>query len=378
MAVPPGHYQRLRMTISGGRVQTSAGGFADITTAPLVVEMPLPAELTLDAEDSRTLLVTWDVENSLLPDNSVHPAMAAAVSLRQQLLDLVFVTCPNIDTVFVVRADKNWVVDSFGLKGRPTYLAVDPDSSRQNLYVLTSGDGMVKVVDLSSYRVVDFFPVPLNDAPTFMTINPDGTEAFLLDEHSGYLSRMDLTTGRIKARVLLGYQPKYMAYLNDQNLLAVSLSLSQRVLFLDPTTLGTVGTVSTGSAPSGLAIANGQLYIAESDDNTVSVVDPANRTTLSRFSVGFGPRRMLGIDDQIYVSNFQDGSLSVLVPGQLGVVQQVIGLGRPQEMVFDQFYRRLYVADEEKGALAVVNTNSNLLQGEITLGAKPLGLVVVQ
>ncbi len=132
------------------------------------------------------------------PTTSLDLALTVVTPLRQLPVDLVFVSCPDIDTVFVVRADKNWVVDSFGVKGRPTYLAIDPDLSRQRLYVLASRDRTVKVVDLSSFRVVDFFTVPLNDAPTFMAISPDGRWAFLLDEDSGYLSRMDLTTGQYR------------------------------------------------------------------------------------------------------------------------------------------------------------------------------------
>lgn len=378
VAVPPGRYQRLRMTVTGGKVQAADGKFAAIGTEPFVVEMSLPEEMILQAEDSRTLLLTWDVENSLQPDNSVQPVLTAAPSVKQLLRDLVFVACPDIDTVFVIRADKNWVVDSFGLKGRPTYMAVDPDSSRQRLYVLAARDKMVKVLDLSSYRVVDYYQIHLNDMPTFMTISPDGTAAFLLDEQSGYLSRMDLTTGRISSRILLGFRPKYAVYLADQGMLAVSLSLSQRVLLLDPVNLGTQGVISTGSLPQGLAVADGQLYIAESGGNAVSIVDLNSRSTQNRLSVGLGPLRLLGANDQVYVSNFADGTISVLAPGQLGVVQEIFGLGRPKEMAFDQFYFRLYVTNEEEGALAVVNANTNLLIGHVSLGAKPLGLAVVQ
>jgi len=47
-------------------------------------------------------------------------------------------------------------------------------------------------------------------------------------------------------------------------------------------------------------------------------------------------------------------------------------------MVFFKFYFRLYVADEEKAALAVINTNSNRLVKYIFLGARPFDLDVIQ
>lgn len=378
LSVPPGHYQRLRMTITAGEMENPDGQYISLIREPLVVQMSVAGALNLEEYDSRSLFITWDVESSLLTDNSLHPVLIAAPPTRQLQLDLIFVTCPNIDTVFAVRADKNWVVDSFGLKGRPTYLAIDPDTSRQRLYVLATDDRMVKVVDLSSFRVLDYYSVPLNDMPSFMTISPDGRAAYLLDEQSGYLSRMDLTTGRISARVLLGYRPGYAIYLDKQNLLAVSLTLSQRVVLLDPENLGIVGTITTGSGPQGLAVSENQLYVAESGDNSVSITDLDNRNSQSRIAVGFGPRRLQEIGSQIYVSNYQDGTVSVLLPGQLGVVQDIFDLGRPLEMVYDQFYRRVYVADEEAAALAVINASANQFLRRIYLGAKPFGLAVIQ
>lgn len=377
-AVPPGLYHRLRLTMSRGEVKKADGKYAVVADEPFQVEGDLTAPVSLKAGDSRSLLISWDTRNSLQAGDTLQPVLVVAPSLRQLLLNLVFVACPDIDTVFVVRADKDWVVDSFGLPGRPTYLAVDPDPSRQLLYVLTSQDRMVKVVDLSSFRVVDFFTVPLNDTPTFMVINPDGNGAYLLDENNGYLSRMDLTTGQSLARVSLGYRPTYVAYLGGHNLLAVSLSLSQKVLLLDPMTLAATGSISTDSSPQGVMVFDNKLYVAEYGGNSVSITDLTHRGNQSRLTVGFGPRRLLATDDQIYVSNYRDGSLSVLVPDQLGVIEEIYGLGRPLEMAFDQFYRRLYVADEDTAALAVLDVNSNLLLGRITLGAKPLGLAVIQ
>jgi len=375
-AVPPGSYKSLRMTVTGGMMWKAEGGYVDIAQEPFDVEVGLTPGLNLEPEDSRSLFVTWDVEKSLDLDNKLRPFFTVTPSLKQLPVDLIYVACPDIDTIFVVRADKNWVVDSFGLKGGPTYLVIDPDPLRRRLYVLASRERTIKVVDLSSYRVIDYLPIPLNDEPTFMAVSSDGQGAFLLDERSGYLSRMDLNTGRSDARVLLGFRPNYAVFLEEQNLLAVSLSLSQRVVLLDPMTLAEVRTIPSGSSPRGLLVAENQLYIAESGDDTVSVFDLDGRDGQRRLMVGGGPRRLSEVDNRIYVSNYESGSLSVLMSGQLGVVQEIPGLGRPQEMAFDRAYRRLYVSDGE--GLSVIDVNANLLLGRIVLGARSLGLDVIQ
>ena len=376
-SVPPGNYQRLRFAVTKGESQNSENRYIVVSTEPFYLEVDLARGLEIEPEESVSIFITWDLQNSIGPNNTLDLDLTVRPPMKQLLTNLVYVACPDIDTIFIVRADNNWVVDSFGIKGGPTYLAIDPDS-RQFLYVLTSRDRMIKAVELTSYRVVNFFSVPLNDNPTFMIINPNGKSAFLLDEKNGYLTRIDLTTGQILARVQLDGMPNYAAFLEAQNQLAVSLSLSQKVLLLDPASLRLMRTITTGSSPCGLTVFDNQLIVAEYGDNTVSVVDLANRGVQSRLSVGFGPRRLQKSDNQIYVSNYQEGSLSVLVPRQLGVVKEIYGLGLPLEMTFNQSYLRLYVTDEEKGALAVIDTNSNRLLGHIFLGARPLGLEIIQ
>lgn len=377
VTVPPGNYNRLRMRIIKGEALKSDGTYTVISQKPFEIQLNLPESLALDPADSRTLHIIWDVKNSLRDDNTFMPDVTAFQPLRQMLINLIFVSSPDIDTIFVVRPDKNWVVDSFGLKGGPTYLAISSDE-RQHLYVLASRERMIKVVDLSSYRLVNFFPAPLDDEPTHMTISPDGQYAYLLDELNGYLSRMDLATGQNIARVLIGYQPKYAIYLEEQNLLAVSLSLAQKVLLLNPETLSVVRTVPTGSSPLGLAVSENLLLIAEYTDNSVSFIDLANIGSLGRLMVGFGPHRLQPADDQVYVSNYKDGSLSVLVPGQLGVISEIYGLGRPREMVFDQFYGKLYVTNDDTNSLIVIDTNSNKPLGQIFLGARPFGMYMLR
>jgi DNA-binding beta-propeller fold protein YncE len=377
-ALPPGHCQRLRLSMTQGTLRRADDRYAAIAQEPFQVEIAFPTPLRLDPGDSRAVLINWDVQASLEASNHLRPVLTIAPQLRQLLVDLIYVACPEIDTVFLVRADRNWVVDAFGLRGRPTYLAVNPLATQQRLYVLAAREATIKVVDLGSHRVVDFFPVPLNDRPTFMTISPDGLWGYLLDERSGYLSRMDLSSGRSAARVRLGSRPQYAVFLERQNLLAVSLGHSQQVVLLDPLTLAMVRTVASGSVPQGLLATADQLYVAESGDHMVSILDLARGGSLGRLAVGFGPRRRLAAGSFFYVSNYDNGSLSVLAPGQLGVIREIHGLGRPQEMVFDRLQRRLYVADEEAAALVVIDVNSNQLVGRIALGARPSGLAIIQ
>ena len=342
------------------------------------MELALTSPLLFDKDDSQCLFITWDVLQSLEGLRDSRLAMTISPSIRQLFVNLVYVSCPDIDTVFVIRSDKNWVADSFGIRGGPTYIALAPDPTRRLLYALASRESRIKVVELNSQRVVDSFPIPLIRDASFMVISPDGQWAYVLDKRESYLSRMDLESGTLLARVRVGYEPQYLAYLVDKDLLAVSSVISQEVSFRDPLTLNQVGSIPTGNSPDGLLLAGNQLYIAESGANTVAIFDFTRNLIQSRIDVGFSPRRLLNNDSQFYVSNYDSGSLSVIYPGQLGVSREIVGLGRPLEMIYDTTNRWIYVADEKQAGLAIVDSTVNQLMGYITLGARPLGLAIIQ
>lgn len=371
----PGRYQGLRFTVEKLSLRRESGHHASLIQKPLAVELEFPAAVVLEDDDSRSLFLTWDVQGTL--EQSNEPVINIAPQIKQMLADLIYVACPDIDTIFVIRSDRNWVADSFGIKGRPTYLALAPDAASRRLYVLAARENAIKVVDLASQRVIDFLHLPLAENPTFMAISPDGNWAYILEEQGSYLSRIDLTTGRSAVRVRVGYRPQFAVYLAEQNLLAVSSGLSQAVSLRNPLTLGEVGTILTGNSPQGLLEADGLLYITESGDHTLAIFDFATNRSRSRLEVGFGPRRLVVAGDYIYLSNYESDSLSVLLPGQQGVLREIRGLGGPLEMIYDQDRRWLYVGEERTGSLAVIDPTVNQLVGRIKLGARPLGLVVI-
>ena len=139
-----------------------------------------------------------------------------------------------------------------------------------------------------------------------------------------------------------------------------------------------LASVNTGDSPDGLLASGSLLYIAERGANNVSILDTASNTTQSRIAVGFGPRRLMNIGRQIYVSNYDSGSLSVIYPGQLAVGRDIPGLGNPLEMVYDQTNRWIYVGDEEKAGLAVIDYTTNQLKEYINFGARPMGLAIIR
>jgi YVTN family beta-propeller protein len=140
--------------------------------------------------------------------------------------------------------------------------------------------------------------------------------------------------------------------------------------------------VGNGNAELALNPVTRTLYVANGNDNTVSLIDAATCNAIvslgcghvvATIPVGVGPRRV-GIDaatNTVFVSNFGGGSghtVSVIngsrcdaaVTTGCGVVATItVGLA-PQGMVVDQSMHTLYVAnqafDDEPGTLSIVDT----------------------
>lgn len=373
--LPAGNYQKVRLKVEKPVVKRQ-GEVLTLKLQEPVVEATIANGLEIGKTDSASIFITWDVEASLANPDAVLPVMSVAPQSPPLVADLVYVACPDIDTVYLIRSDKNWVYGSLGIEGTPSYLGVNISAKR--LYVLSAGDAMIRVVDIPNNRLIDSIRIPMVMAPGFMTMSPDGLYAYVLDERDNYVLRLDLSSGSLDKRVRLDYRPQYILYLSTYDRLAVSSAQSQTVYILDAETLETVDTVRAGNNPQGLAVWNNLLYIAESKSNTVTVYDLFDRKAQNRVRVGRSPQRILQSGDRVYVANYNDGSLSTMVSGQLGVSRKIDVGGRPLEMAVSSNRNWIYIGNEGTGKLTVLDSTTDRVYSEVDLGAAPLGIAVVQ
>ncbi len=372
-----GHYSRLRLTLSAAVLHDPSGS-RPLALRTAVTELPIHDALFLGRGDSRSLFLSWDVQASLTDNRTFGPVLSLAPRLKNLIADVAYVACPDIDTVYMIRTDKNWVYDSLGVAGAPAYLFTAPLAAAESLYALTPGDMGVKRIAAAANRVVETYRISMAGRLTHMALGPRGQRAYIVDRQRGNILRLDLRSGNIDRRARLGYGPVYVIYLEKMNLLAVSLSLSQSVVLVDPETLATVRTISTSDRPEGLAAWRGFLYIAETGSSTVLRYDLEHGSAARRIPVGFSPRRILALDDAIYVADYGSASLSVLRPGQLGIARNITLSGRPLELADVRGRKLIYVGNEEEQAISIVDPVTMKPVGRIPLGTRPAGITVMQ
>jgi YVTN family beta-propeller protein len=368
----PGYYSQLRISTSQSLQST------DAVPEPMVTTLEIRQPLYVSKGDSHSLFLTWDVNASLAIKDKNRPSLSLAPKLKNLLVDVAYVACPEINTVYMICTDKNWVCDSLGVSGRPSYLSSDPMNPTGNLFALSEQENNIKQIGPAANRVEETYHLSMVSKPLHMAISPDGQWAYVVDQNRGNILRVNLQSGSIETRKRLGYEPSYILYLEEQGLLAVSLSLSQSVVLLDPETLTQVQTISTGSRPDGLMLYNDTyLYIAESAGNSVMVYNLSLNKLQKRIPVDLSPMRILAANGLIYVTNYTSHSISVLKHGQLGVSKTISLDGPPLELAYSSNNKWVYIGNESTKTLDIIDPVNSKVVGHIPLGAPPKGIAVL-
>lgn len=367
-------YYGIRLQLLHAAVQRD-GSETVLSISPSMVEMEFPTGLSVKKDDSHSLFVNWDVSASVGEAGILAPAMKATMQAIPILSDLLFLACPEIETVYVLRTDKNWVISSLGVPGRPTYLEVDDLANR--LYVLTPAASTIKVIDLVTFRIIDEIFITLDFPPSYMFFSADRQYAYVLDVRGKNIAKINMLSRTQEERVSLSYQPQHGIYMEERETIALSAIDTNKVYLLNPASLISTRSFSVGSNPDGLLFGNNSIFVAESGSNTVTAYDLIDSSRKNRVHVGFSPRRLLLKENQIYVANFGNGLITVMLPGQLNVSGEIGVGGNPQELAGSQSRLWLYAGDTRNGSLHVIDSTANRINRKIEFGTMVLGMAII-
>ncbi len=374
----PGNYEQIRLTLSPEATIVSRGEESKLILEELVIEVPFPETFNLQTETSESVFLAWDVAASLNSGNLGPWAITLTTSgLSPITSNQVYVACPDINTIYVVREDKKWVNNSFFVGGRPTYISVD--SLKQRIFVLCQEEGVIKVFDLLTNALTDIISLPMTFRPTFMSVSADSGHAYVIDD-LGHLSVVDLQAGNVIVRRRIGQRPAYVAYFPGTETVAVSSRMDSTVYLLDKESLEIRDQIAVNGSPAGIFKKDEFLYVAEEQSNSLMVFNCRLRTKVKAMFVGLGPHRITGLDSNIYVANSQSGSVSLLRTPSNRVTREVPLGNEVYEMVASEREHVVYIgkkdSDDCGGSVSVLDSTSNRVIAEIELGTRPQGIAV--
>ncbi|HEX3784061.1 MAG TPA: YncE family protein [Pseudonocardiaceae bacterium] len=184
----------------------------------------------------------------------------------------------------------------------PSGIAVSPDG--RHAYIANSGppdppDADVAVVDLGTQTVTATLPVPPH--PMALALTPDGRRLVVASTGSstaptGTLRVIDTATRHALSTIQLTAIPSDVTVSPDGRTAWCVISDPDdydpgAAVAVDLATGTVIGSVPVGDNPNAITIApdGRRAYVANFDDNTVSVIDTATRTVVATVPTGAGP-----------------------------------------------------------------------------------------
>ncbi len=362
--IPPGTYKGLSLEISDVCL---GEGHLSSPAEPVIINLPF----RLRGKASLSLFILWYVRDSIQGSRFL-PSFTGRLQGRPLREETLYVSCDDIDTLFAIRADTNQVVASLAVSGSPTDMAISTAGNR--LYVLAQDDRAINVIELSSFRPIDSFFLPLATRPKYLAL-VGSRSAVITDPDSHFLLLVNLTSGGLLSSKRLGYQPSEVLYWEDKGQIFVS-SPTDQVVYILNTDLSSGGKLTGIMDPRGLWIREKRLYVAEYRPGTLSIFNLDTGELVGRVRSGRGTIRVSGSDSRLYISNEEEGTVGIISPGQLTISKKIRVNGSPFTMATYNQRKWLYVADRKGKGLVVIDTISEKIVGRIELGGTPFALVV--
>ena len=180
------------------------------------------------------------------------------------------------------------------------------------------------------------------------------------------------------ATVPVGTNPEGIAFDSANNRMYVANQDDDTVSVINTTTNAVDATISVGTNPDGIAFdsANNRMYVANAVANTVSVINTATNAVDATISVGTTPSGIAfdSANNRMYVPNYSDDTVSVINTAT-NAVDATISVGDgPRAIAFDSANNRMYVTNSLTTTVSVINTTTNAVDATISLTSSPQGI----
>jgi YVTN family beta-propeller protein len=363
--------EAARVKLPNGWSLTPAGSSLPLGDLPLNIAVSRSGRYLAITNNGQSVqsLQLIDAKAEKILDNAVVPKswLGLKFSYDEKFL---YASGGNDNRILQYAVDQNKLVlrDSFLLgekwpeKISPTGLELDDD--RHLLYVTTKDNNSLYIIDLNSKQVLKQLALP--EAAYTCLLSPDKKELYISCWGCKKVLVCNTTTLDINGTIAVGDHPNdlcltkkgqylYVANANDNNVSVIDIQKRQVVETLYA---ALYPDAPNGSTSNALALSKDEktLYIANADNNCLSVFDvsiPGHSKSKGFIPVGWYPTAVKVIGKKIFVANGKGFSSMANPYGPNPVVkkQQVNYQGgdqnRPKEVQ--------YIAGLFKGTLSIIN-----------------------
>jgi YVTN family beta-propeller protein len=257
------------------------------------------------------------------------------------------------------------------------------------LYVANEGSNNVSVINAATNALVT--TISVGTEPYGVAYNSISKEIYVANIASNNVSVIDAdpahtgtTYNTVIATTTVGVRPFYVTSVGTN--MYVTNTQSNTVSVIATGSHLVTGTIGVGTAPLGIKAIGTTLYVANSNSTggyggadrrgTISVVNTATNLVTGTILVGSGPRGVAPYSTtEVYVSNFSDDTVSVIRTSDNTVTHTITVGDGPRGILTVGTY--VYVENFNDGTISVINTANHTAATAIKVGGAPAGMVAV-
>ncbi len=227
-------------------------------------------------------------------------------------------------SVLKIDPETRAVVDTIDISGEASGIAVAGDL----VWVSVANQGRVERINPSTNKVVGS-AIRVGNGPAGIAAGFDSV--WVANQLDATVSRIDLETGEVQARI------------------------------------------PVGASPTGVAIAAGSVWVTNAGEGSVTRIDPKTDQK-TPVGVGNGPASIVGSDEAVWVANASDGTVSRIEPDNTVAATVEVGAGPAAIALAGE---DVWVASEFAGTVSRIDPGSNGVAGSVDVGAGAHALAAV-
>jgi YVTN family beta-propeller protein len=181
----------------------------------------------------------------------------------------------------------------------------------------------------------------------------------------------------VTATINVGTSPTGVAYDQGKGEIFVANSGFNTISVISDDTNAVIKTVTVGTSPTGIAYdsGKGEVFITNHGSNSVSVVSDTSLAVVATVPVGTSPNNLAydSAKNEIFVVNSGDNSVSVISDSTNAVIATIPVGTNPNKIIFDSGKGELFVCNSGFNTVSVISDNTNAVITTITVGISPAG-----
>jgi YVTN family beta-propeller protein len=361
-----------------------AGGMCTAVAVTVIVSGPPGVPPSQTAARPRPAAASSPPTRHVIASRPARPPSVSAAVSAHKAPDRTWIAGAVDYNAYVALGSGNEVVRVNAATGRVTGaiadnagegVAVTPDDS--TLYIADTGQYGVLAHDLRTRRTTYIMVGPY---PQEVTVSPEGNAVYATATGSDTVSVISTATNTVTARVKVGTAPRQLVFSPDGEYAYVT---TQDGIDVVDVATSSVARVFRRPGPQGIAVsADGRtLYVTYPSANSVRKLNAATGATLAVTKTGAEPYAIAAAGPSFYVADMNDDTVSV-VSAAASKVTRTIGVGRlPMSVAVTPNGKQVWVGNGLSGSVSVISVTSAKVVATITgwpgrppLDTAPLGI----